>query len=56
VLIQTVDLEKVLKLESNGRWDQVGDILIETARNLEKAGAKFILICNQTLHKLYEKV
>jgi len=30
--------------------------LVETAKNLENGGAKFIIISNQTLHKVYDEI
>uniref|UniRef100_UPI003BAA7FF5 aspartate/glutamate racemase family protein n=1 Tax=Alteromonas abrolhosensis TaxID=1892904 RepID=UPI003BAA7FF5 len=35
-----------------GEWDKTADILIREAKHLEAAGAKAVLICTNTMHKV----
>lgn len=52
VLLYSVNFEEIEKRQSSGAWDECAEILGEAARNLEKAGAEFIVICTNTMHKV----
>lgn len=39
-----------------GAWEKSGEILGKAAESLEAAGADFILICTNTMHKVFEQV
>lgn len=52
ILMFSLDFAEIEKLQSQGKWDQAGEILIRAAQGLEKGGADFILICTNTMHKL----
>jgi aspartate racemase len=36
----------------SGRWDEVGEMLIDAAKRLEAGGADCVLFCSNTMHKL----
>lgn len=38
------------------RWDEAADILVDGARRIESAGADFLLICTNTMHKVADRV
>ena len=52
ILMFSLDFAEIEKLQSQGKWDQAGEILIDAAQRLEKGGADFLLICTNTMHKL----
>jgi len=52
LLISSVDFAHIERLQHKGEWDKTADILIREAKHLEHAGAKAILICTNTMHKL----
>ena len=56
VLLYSVDFFEIESLMSRGAWDQAADLLGGVAARLEAAGADFILICTNTLHKVAPKV
>lgn len=56
ILLYSVDFQEIEECQSNGRWDMGADILAEAALNLEKAGADFILICTNTMHKVVPQI
>ncbi|MDO4329854.1 MAG: aspartate/glutamate racemase family protein [Lachnospiraceae bacterium] len=56
VLLYSVDFSEIEKCQAEGDWDKSADILSEAARNLEKAGADFIVICTNTMHKVAPKI
>lgn len=56
VLLYSVDFFEVEALMSRGAWDQAAELLGNVAARLEAAGADFILICTNTLHKVAPQV
>ena len=52
VLLASVDFAEIEKLQHAGRWDEAGEILVREARRLEQAGANFLVICTNTMHKV----
>jgi aspartate racemase len=43
-------------MQHSGDWLGTADVLVECAINLEKAGADFLLICTNTMHKVAPEV
>lgn len=56
LLLYSVDFAEFEKNMGNGDWDKIAHDLTQVAQNLEKAGADFILICTNTMHKLAPEV
>ena len=56
LLLYSVDFAEIEKCQSAGNWGESADILSEAARNLEKAGADFIVICTNTMHKVAPEI
>ena len=54
--LTTVDFAEVTHLEDDERWDQVGALLADAARGVERAGADFLLLCTTTFHKVADHV
>ncbi len=52
----TVNFEEVEKFRRTDRWDEATKILIEACKSLQSAGADFIVICTNTMHKLLPKI
>jgi aspartate racemase len=50
ILIHSVDFGEISKLQTEGRWDLLDDLMADAASGLEKAGATCILICANTMH------
>ncbi len=51
-LLHSVDFHEVEACQSAGEWDKVGELLTSAAQGLEKAGADFIILCTNTMHKV----
>jgi len=51
-LMYSFDFDQVEKLQHDGRWDELTDRMVAEAENLKKAGADFILICTNTMHRM----
>ena len=56
ILLYSVDFAEIEKCQAEGDWEKSADILSEAARNLEKAGADFIVICTNTMHKVAPEI
>ncbi|MEH7443804.1 aspartate/glutamate racemase family protein [Bacillus sp. JJ1122] len=51
-ILYSVNFDEIERCQSQNRWDQAGEILGEAAESLEHAGADFIVICTNTMHKV----
>lgn len=56
VLMYSVNHHKINELEHKDRWVELIEIMVESARRLEKGGADFILICCNAMHKIAEQI
>ena len=56
IILYSVDFEEIAKLQRENNWKKSGEILANTAKNLENAGADFVLICTNTMHKVADDV
>ncbi len=56
VLMYSVNHHEINELEHKDRWVELIDIMVESARRLEKGGADFILICCNAMHKIAEQI
>lgn len=56
ICLYSVDFGQVEKLMFKNDWDGVAQIVIDAATRLEKAGADFIVICTNTIHKIFKQV
>ena len=52
IVLHSVDFDEIEKCQSSGDWARSGEILGQAAAGLERAGADFILICTNTMHKV----
>ena len=52
----SVDFGEIEELQMKGDWDQATQIMIQTAQEVESAGADFLLICTNTMHLMAEEV
>jgi aspartate racemase len=56
VVLSTVDFAELTELEDAERWPQIGELLADAARGVERAGADFLLLCTTTFHKVADQV
>jgi len=52
LVLYSVDFEPIEQLQAQGDWDSAGRVLAEAARGVEAAGADFLLLCTNTMHKV----
>ena len=56
VLLHSLDFSAVVALQKAGRWDLAAEMLADSARRLERAGADCVLICTNTMHLVSAEV
>ncbi len=56
IAMYSVDFEPIEKLQHAGDWKETAIILSEAARSVESAGADFLLICTNTMHKVAPEI
>src|SRR3954462_15269736 len=56
LVMSTVDFAELTELEDAERWDQIGTLLAEAGRSVERGGADFLLLCTTTFHKVADQV
>lgn len=52
LVLYSVDFHEIERLQKSGNWEAAGVILAEAARSLEAAGAAFLVLCTNTMHKV----
>jgi aspartate racemase len=52
LVMASVDFAEIEHLQSIGDWASAGQILAEQSRRLEAAGADFLVLCTNTMHKV----
>ncbi|MDN7244942.1 aspartate/glutamate racemase family protein [Planococcus shenhongbingii] len=55
-ILFSVDFEEVERWQATGDWEKAGNLLGQAAAALEKAGADFIIICTNTMHKVISDI
>jgi len=56
IALVSVDFQEIETLQMAGDWRQAGDRLATAARQVENAGADFLLICTNTMHKVAPQI
>lgn len=56
ILLYSVDFAEIEGCQARGDWEKSAEILSKAAKNLEKAGADFIVICTNTMHKVAPQI
>ena len=56
IILYSVEFDEIEKCQSSGQWDKSAEILGNAAKKLELAGADFILICTNTMHKVAPQI
>ena len=55
-IMYSADFEEIGSLQHQGKWEELTRLMIDYAQKLEGAGADFIVICTNTMHKMAEEV
>ncbi len=52
LIIESFNFKEIEKMQFLGKWDELGEKLTLAAKNLEKSGAEYIVICTNLMHKV----
>lgn len=55
-ILYSVDFDEIEKCQADGNWAKSAAILSKAAVALELAGADFIVICTNTMHKIAPEI
>jgi len=56
IVLFSVDFQEIEQLQHADRWDEAAEILIRAARALERAGADFLVLATNTMHKVAPEI
>jgi aspartate racemase len=56
LLIESLDFTNLIRLSTPEQWDHAAQVLTDSARRLEQAGATALIIGANSMHKVYDKV
>lgn len=51
-VMYSVDFAEVEALQHQERWQEAVDLMVSAAQSIERAGADFVVLCTNTMHKL----
>lgn len=52
IVLYSVDFQEIETLQHQGEWDKTATLLANAAQQIESAGADFLLICTNTMHRV----
>lgn len=56
IAMVSVDFQEIEELQHSGEWEQAGEVLSKAARRIEAAGADFLVLCTNTMHKVVPQI
>ena len=56
IVLYSVDFEPIEKLQQDGDWEGTATILSEAAQSIQSAGADFLVLCTNTMHKVAPQI
>jgi len=56
IAMVSVDFAEIEDLQQQGDWEASAKLLSANARQIESAGAEFLLICTNTMHKVADEI
>jgi aspartate racemase len=56
LVLYSVDFHEIELLQNSGDWDEAGRVLAQAAQSLQAAGADFLVLCTNTMHKVADAI
>jgi aspartate racemase len=56
LVLYNLDFDEIQRAQHEDRWDDLAGILVDAGNAVKRAGADFLLICTNTMHKIAEDV
>jgi aspartate racemase len=55
-VMYSVDFAEIEALQHQSRWQEAAGLMVAAAQSIERAGADFIVLCTNTMHKLADEI
>jgi aspartate racemase len=55
-IMYSVDFAQIEPLQREGKWEEAATILTAAGKGLQRGGADFIILCTNTMHKVFERI
>ena len=56
ILLCSVDFAEIEEYQAKGEWEKSAEVLSDAAATLQQAGADYIVICTNTMHKVAPQI
>ncbi len=56
IIIYSLNFKEITNLLEGNRWKEIEEIILDSSLKVEKAGADFILIATNTIHKIVDSI
>ncbi len=56
IVMVSVNFHEIEALQQDGEWQRAGELLAQAGRQVQAAGADFLMICTNTMHKVAPQV
>ena len=56
LIVESLDFAEVARLQAETEWEALGELLLASARRLQAAGAEGLILCSNTVHRVYRQV
>ena len=54
--LYSLDFDEIQRAQHEDRWDDITRVLVDTGNAVKRAGADFLVICTNTMHKVADDV
>jgi len=55
-ILYSVDFAEIEEMQMAGRWAEQAQIMVSAGQSLQRAGADFLVLCTNTMHKLADEL
>jgi aspartate racemase len=55
-LMWSVDFGEIERLQHEGQWDSLAEVMKDVAVRLERGGADFLVLCTNTMHRMADAI
>jgi aspartate racemase len=56
LVLYSVEFQEIEEHQHAGRWDEAGEVLAAAGHAVERAGAQFLVLCTNTMHKVAPQI
>lgn len=56
IAMVSMDFDVIEKLQHEEKWQEMGEILADAAKKIELAGADFLIMCTNTMHRVSPQI